>query len=174
MCFAELNHLRDQGLSTATDRVVKNLLDYVTQHRKRMDYARFRSLGLPIASGAIESANRQVVGDRAKRSGMRWTRAGLQRILSLRAAFLSGNWDRAFAAIRHRRAIRSPAPLRLLDEATHVARPPIIPHELAPQDTEAMDHQFASRLGIPDRKIPDLLRAGFLRRNAAGQLKEVR
>lgn len=168
----ELSRLQAQELSPGVHRVVKNLLDYVVEHKHRMDYSRFRSLGLPIASGAVESANRQVVGDRCKRSGMRWTRDGLQRLLSLRAAFLSGNWDRSFAAIRRHRVVRMPARAALCAEhRPHVQPPPL---KATRKSEVPTDEQVATALGIPPRKIPSLLRSGFLTRDADGRLAEAR
>jgi hypothetical protein len=173
--LAELARLQDpsQKLPEATQRVVKNLFDYVTQHQHRMDYAQFRSLGLPIGSGVIESANRQVVGDRCKRSGMGWSRDGLQRVLSLRAAYLSGNWDWAFATIRSHRAVRAPVPLRLLAPPSPTVQPSALPSIPKQRAEVSTDHPFAKRLGIPDRKIPSLIISGYLRRNVHGQLEEV-
>lgn len=164
--LAERARLKQQEVPASADKVLTNLLDYVTNHRLRMDYPRFRALGLPIASGAIESANRQVVGDRCKRSGMRWTRDGLQRILSLRAAYLSGNGECAFTAIRAHRAIHTRTKVQLRDEGTRPSpeTPP------SPPATEASD----SLPDIPPRKIPDLLRSGFLKRTADGRLVEAR
>lgn len=173
--LAELTRLKEEGVPAPADRVFTNLLDYVTKHRLRMDYPRFRALGLPIASGAIESANRQVVGDRCKRSGMRWTRDGLQRILSLRAAYLSGNWERVFAAIRAHRAIRTPVKVQLNEQT---ASPP--ENEVAgePQPVAAaLSQAIESSDWLPDipaRKIPELLRSGFLKRMSDGKLVEAR
>lgn len=172
--LTELSRLQDQGLTPAVHRVVKNLLDYVRQHKHRMDYPRFRSLGLPIASGAIESANRQVVGDRCKRSGMRWTREGLQRLLSLRAAYLSGNWAQAFVAIRQRRVLRTPLRLHLLEAHPRTVQASPSSPDSSRKLEVLTDHEMASRLGVPDRKVPSLLLSGFLRRNANGQLEEAR
>ena len=102
----ELQRLRSQTTwSDEGQRKLDNLVEYVTEHQSRMHYPTFKEGGLPIASGAIESANRQVVGDRCKRSGMRWARASLQRLLSLRASLLSGNWESACQSIRARRCI---------------------------------------------------------------------
>jgi hypothetical protein len=174
--LAELIQLQEpnQKLPEATQRVVKNLFDYVTKHQHRMDYARFRSLGLPIGSGVIEGANRQVVGDRCKRSGMGWSRDGLLRMLSLRAAYLSGNWDQAFAAIRRQRGIRTPVRSRLLEPQPPTVQAPATPPGPSREADVLTDHQVASRMGIPDRKIPSLLLGGFLRRNPSGQLEEAR
>ena len=37
-----------------------------------MDYRRYRELGLPIGSGTVESACKNVVAARLKQSGMMW------------------------------------------------------------------------------------------------------
>ena len=41
-------------------------------------------------SGAIESANREVIQQRLKLSGQRWTPLGLQQVVNLRVAYKSG------------------------------------------------------------------------------------
>jgi hypothetical protein len=53
----------------------------------------------PIASGVIEGACRHVVKDRLERTGMGWTVAGAQAMLSLRSLWLSDSWD-AYLAFR--------------------------------------------------------------------------
>ena len=69
----------------------------VIKHFRRnlalMDYATFRSRGLPIGSGPVEAACKTVVGARIKLSGMRWTREGGQLVLNLRIYVLSERWD---------------------------------------------------------------------------------
>lgn len=175
----ELGRLQKQSWPTEAKRVLDNLVEYVTQHRRRMDYPAFRALGLPIASGAIESANRQVVGDRCKRSGMSWTRAGLQRILSLRAAYLSGNWTQAFAAIEQHRRYRLPLSSPARTEAQNA-----VPRSLQPsaqsQDassSRAPKVQASRRTGpqvrslVPQRKLSRLLNEGILERTETGDLR---
>jgi predicted RNA-binding Zn-ribbon protein involved in translation (DUF1610 family) len=49
---------------------------YFRKHAARMDYPRFLALGLPIGSGAIESAAKHLIQQRMKRAGMRWSDAG--------------------------------------------------------------------------------------------------
>jgi hypothetical protein len=56
---------------------------YFTTNAARMDYPAFRARGLPIGSGAVESAAKHVVQVRMKRSGMRWSDAGGEAILAL-------------------------------------------------------------------------------------------
>jgi hypothetical protein len=68
-------------------------LTYFRNQAPRLGYGAARADGLPIGSGAVESANRHVVGVRAKQAGMRWTEPGLRGVLTLRALLRSGRWD---------------------------------------------------------------------------------
>ena len=65
---------------------------YLFRNRARMRYAEFRAQGYPTGSGTVESACKTVVQQRCRQSGMRWSQDGLQAILSLRCALLSGRW----------------------------------------------------------------------------------
>ena len=58
---------------------------YFASRVDRMDYPSLRLDGLPIGSGAIESAADHVVQRRMKRAGMRWSEAGADAMLALRA-----------------------------------------------------------------------------------------
>jgi hypothetical protein len=68
-------------------------MTYYTHNEKRMDYARFRQQGYLIGSGTIESACKQIAAARLKRSGARWTLAGVIATAKARAAWLSKSWD---------------------------------------------------------------------------------
>jgi len=57
---------------------------YFASRVERMDYPSLRLDGLPIGSGAIESAADHVVQRRMKRAGMRWSEAGGDAMLALR------------------------------------------------------------------------------------------
>jgi hypothetical protein len=63
---------------------------YFRQHAERMAYHTLRLDGLPIGSGAIESAATHVVQIRLKRPGMRWSQHGARAVLALRARDRSG------------------------------------------------------------------------------------
>jgi hypothetical protein len=63
--------------------VLRIELGYFTTNAARMAYPDFRARGLPIGSGAVESAARHVVQIRMKRSGMRWSDHGGQALLSV-------------------------------------------------------------------------------------------
>ena len=58
---------------------------YFASRVDRMDYPSLRLDGLPIGSGAIESAANHVVQRRMKRAGMRWSTTGGDAMLALRA-----------------------------------------------------------------------------------------
>jgi hypothetical protein len=73
--------------------IVADALRYVTNNRERMDYARYRRLGLPISSAAVESTIKQV-NRRVKGTEKFWLSSGAEAILQLRAAYLSED-DRA-------------------------------------------------------------------------------
>jgi hypothetical protein len=68
-------------------------LGYFEHNIHRMRYARFKSLGMFIGSGAIEAGCKQIVVQRAKQSGMHWTINGAAGIIALRCQHASGRWD---------------------------------------------------------------------------------
>ena len=59
-------------------------LGYFQNNAPRMRYHWFRSRGLFIGSGAVESGCKAVIGQRLKQSGMHWTVAGASAITALR------------------------------------------------------------------------------------------
>ena len=59
-------------------------LGYFENNAPRMRYHWFRSRGLFIGSGAVESGCKAVIGQRLKQSGMHWTVAGASAITALR------------------------------------------------------------------------------------------
>ena len=67
----------------AAAEVLRVELGYFTTNAPRMDYPAFQSGGLPIGSGAVESAAKHVVQVRMKRSGMRWSDSGGEAMLAL-------------------------------------------------------------------------------------------
>ena len=59
-----------------------------------MDYPKYIKSGLLIGSGAIESAHRTVLQKRMKQSGQRWSKKGLEKMISLRVLNMSGYWNK--------------------------------------------------------------------------------
>lgn len=68
-------------------------LGYFQASAHRMQYARFRALGLFVGSGAVEAGCKAVIGQRLKLSGMRWSQPGATGILTLRCQEASGRWE---------------------------------------------------------------------------------
>lgn len=63
------------------------LINYYQNNIKRMKYKTFKKQGMLIGSGAIESAHRDILQQRLKLSGQRWTKQGLQQIANLRILY---------------------------------------------------------------------------------------
>jgi hypothetical protein len=68
-------------------------IGYYENNRERMDYPRYREMGLLVGSGPVESGCKQVVTQRLKGAGMRWREAGAQTIARLRCLILGGEWQ---------------------------------------------------------------------------------
>jgi len=81
-------------------RIVRNAAKYFRDHRDRMRYSDFIARGLPIGSGPVEAAAKNIVQARLKRSGMRWSRNGSQHVLDLRAHLKSGTWEPMWQQLR--------------------------------------------------------------------------
>ena len=83
---------------------VRLLGEYLRTHAERMRYQEFREMGVPVGSGTVESACKNVVGSRMKRGGMRWRVERAESVLALRCAILSGRWNEAWVSQRRRPA----------------------------------------------------------------------
>jgi len=97
----------DQAAETRSDSAPVKLLHvaaaYFRTNQRRMQYQRLREDGWPIGSGMIESGVKRFKA-RFAGAGMRWSRAGAENLLPVRAAVLSGPvrfaelWAHAVAA----------------------------------------------------------------------------
>jgi hypothetical protein len=73
---------------------VQGEASYFENNAERMDYARFRACGYAIGSGTVESACKQIVTQRLKKSGAQWLVEGAVQTAKARAAWLSEDeWD---------------------------------------------------------------------------------
>ena len=70
-----------------------NLYNYVEGHREMMRYDEYRAAGYFVGSGASESANKYVMQNRMKLSGMRWSLAGGQSMVALKCRYEADRWD---------------------------------------------------------------------------------
>ena len=73
---------------------IKSEIKYLQHNRKRMNYAELRHKKLPIGSGVVEAACKNLIGARMKKSGMRWSIDGGQTVLTLRSIILSNRWEK--------------------------------------------------------------------------------
>jgi len=74
-------------------------LEYFRKNKARMQYAKWRSEGLPIGSGLVEASCKTLVAQRLKLSGMRWASRGAQAILTMRGWDQSERFDLAWALV---------------------------------------------------------------------------
>ena len=83
---------------------VEKELGYFLNNAPRMRYKWFRSRGLFVGSGVVESGCKAVIGQRLKLSGMRWTVAGADAIATLRCQQASRPEDRIWQT-RHNQTV---------------------------------------------------------------------
>lgn len=85
--FLEADEVEDAAAPVrACHRYLSNRLDH-------LDYQSALQRGLPIGSGAIESAHRYLIQERLKGAGMWWTPDHLQAMLALRLIRANGEWE---------------------------------------------------------------------------------
>jgi hypothetical protein len=73
---------------------IETEIKYLQHNRKRMNYFELRQKKLPIGSGVVEAACKNLIGARMKKSGMRWSIDGGQTVLTLRSIILSNRWEK--------------------------------------------------------------------------------
>lgn len=103
-----MQHFHRRTLSKARKTAFQKAYRYLRRHRRLMDYAGYRRLGLPIGSGVTEAACKTVFTQRFKRSGMRWKVETGQVILDLRTVYLSRIWDEVFTQELESRSLPEP------------------------------------------------------------------
>lgn len=78
---------------TKSSKEARQCRDYLITNRNRLNYPRFRKLGLSTSSGIVESGCKHVIGARVKQSGMHWSLRGANAIIALRCSKLSNRFD---------------------------------------------------------------------------------
>jgi hypothetical protein len=81
------------GLRGAKAQALTRAANYLDNNRDFMRYDEYLAAGYPIGSGVAEGACRHLVKDRLEQTGMRWTVAGAQAMLHVRATYLNGDWE---------------------------------------------------------------------------------
>jgi hypothetical protein len=89
------------AVELAEDSPLWTEIAYLDRHGQdgHLDYATFRRRGLPLGSGAIESAIRRVINLRLKGNSIYWEEENAEAMLVLRGLVLSGRWNEVFAKI---------------------------------------------------------------------------
>jgi len=72
---------------------VDSCCDYLLRHASYLRYDQYLKMGMPIATGVIEGACRHLVKDRMELTGARWSLAGAEAVLRLRALRASGDFE---------------------------------------------------------------------------------
>jgi hypothetical protein len=112
---------------TATQRqAVRRTVGYYRRNRPYMRYDEYLARGWPIGTGVVEGACGHLVKDRMEQSGMRWTKAGAQAVLDLRAVRLNGHWEAYWQFHRQQQPQRlygtsAPVPKRMEGQALELA-----------------------------------------------------
>lgn len=90
-----LNELERLGEEHNVLEAMATPVAYLDKHLAggHLDYGQLQRRGLPIGSGAIESAIRRVINLRLKGNGMMWCEANAEGMLLLRAAALTARWE---------------------------------------------------------------------------------
>ncbi len=76
--------------------------NYFHANSKRMQYALFKSEGLPQGSGCVESAIRRVINLRLKSCGSFWKKENAEIYLFLRSQLITGRWNTFFENLTNR------------------------------------------------------------------------
>ncbi len=83
--------LTDEG-----KKALEKLANYLENHIDHMKYADYKTLGLPIGSGIVESTCKWLVQQRFKGVGMRWSENGFVFLCSLRVAWVNEYFHELF------------------------------------------------------------------------------
>jgi hypothetical protein len=97
-----VRELEKRGAARGWPEALTQPLGYVTKHMEagHLAYAQFRAQGLPLGSGAVESAIRRVINLRLKGPGLMWLGDNAEGALVVRAAALTGRWEETLAWVR--------------------------------------------------------------------------
>jgi hypothetical protein len=82
-----------EHLTPARRKAADKAAGYLTRKHPYLDYPTALASGWPIATGVIEGACRHIIADRLDITGARWSLAGAETILQLRALHANGDLD---------------------------------------------------------------------------------
>jgi len=158
VCVPAANAATESAAATA----VRRAIAYVTTNAARLDYPAFIARQFPIGSGAVESRCKSLVQARTKGAGMRWSAAGAQQVVSLRALHRSGRWDAFWQAQPQRarlhlvpRVRRAPAALPTPDAPAARSTPTAValtPAAVPPADVPPVPRPLRPAAAHPWRR----------------------
>jgi hypothetical protein len=85
---------------TGPAQALRTEANYFETHKRRMPYLELREEGYLLGSGMVESGAKQFKA-RFTGPGMRWSRPGLERLIPIRAAIMSHQFDPLWAKVYH-------------------------------------------------------------------------
>jgi hypothetical protein len=100
----QVRTLRDAPMHSTKRDAVQKQLNYFEENKERMHYDRYRAEKLPIGSGTIESACKNVIGGRMKQGGMSWSERGAEGMVQICTSLSSGRHLSDFLATLDRAA----------------------------------------------------------------------
>lgn len=91
---AAIDQIKACKLSGKKAEAQQRLIGYLEKNFKRIQYQHFREQGYQIGSGPIEAAHRNIIQQRLKRSGQRWSISGAQQVANIRTTFKGRDPDK--------------------------------------------------------------------------------
>jgi hypothetical protein len=95
--LSQLLKHKAQG-NSAWAKALRTEARYFETNKRRMQYLELREEGYLLGSGPVESGVKQFKA-RFTGPGMRWSRAGIERLIPIRAAIMSGQFDALWPTI---------------------------------------------------------------------------
>jgi hypothetical protein len=74
-------------------------LSYLEKREGQVQYPAYLAAGWPIGSGMVESANKLLVEEWLKGSGMHWARSHVNPLVALRTIAFNDRWDEAWPQV---------------------------------------------------------------------------
>lgn len=90
-----VSRLRQLGKGRTENHQIWTEIEYLRKHGEagHLQYLSFKRRGLPLGSGAIESAIRRVINLRLKSNAMYWLPENAEAMFALRASLLTDRWE---------------------------------------------------------------------------------
>lgn len=93
---------RDLGKAGRNAAKIRTEVNYFVERKDRMRYRAYRRRGIPLGSGAVESAIRRVINLRLKGPSIFWRGENAERMLHMRCYLKAGRWTELMHRVLHR------------------------------------------------------------------------